>query len=71
MSDRSLEWARVADDWFVDGSLRGIYVHETTFDDWRRALSAFALKNWPTEYHEDGAEVDQRDWRSHDTDAMT
>lgn len=49
----NLEWAACKAAFAVDGSLRDIYVHSTTVDDWDRFLRAISEK--PLTYTVDGA----------------
>jgi hypothetical protein len=45
-----VEWATVAEDFEPDGSLRDIYVHETSGDDWQRVLEHLKARYSPLRF---------------------
>ena len=49
-----MDWNRVAGDFEPDGSLRDLYVLETSLDDWQRVLDALQERWPPLAYTLDG-----------------
>jgi hypothetical protein len=44
----------LGDDWEANGSLRDVYVFDTTIEDWERALAAVNRTGWRQSYEESG-----------------
>ena len=52
-----IEWSTVAEDFEPDGSLRDIYVHDTTRDDWQRVLEHLKAHHSPLRFMIDSVDA--------------